>query len=221
MKSELFREEKGAPVSDLKALTDEGEFEGYASVFGEIDDDNDVVVAGAFQESLRRRGPGQIKLLWQHMTSEVIGKWLEVREDRRGLYVKGKLLLGIQRARECYELMREEALDGLSIGFRTIQDEYDGDTGVRRLIEIELREVSLVTFPALEAATVSLVKRGKLPTERDFERWLTRDAGFSSSEAKAIIAKGFKSLQVERDAGLGDIGGLRETVRELSRTLRG
>ncbi|MCG8445908.1 MAG: HK97 family phage prohead protease [Hyphomicrobiales bacterium] len=221
MKSELFREEKGAPVSDLKTLTDEGEFEGYASVFGEVDHDNDIVIAGAFQESLRRRGPGQIKLLWQHMTSEVIGKWLEIREDRRGLYVKGKLLLGIQRARECYELMREEALDGLSIGFRTIDEKLDPDTGARRLVELDLREISLVTFPALETATVSRVKRGHLPTEREFERWLTREAGFMRSEAKVIIAKGFKSLQVERDAEVGDIGGLREAVSELSRTLRG
>lgn len=205
---------------DSKALSEDGTFEGYGSVFGEIDRGGDVMVPGAFTKSLAKRPVERVKMLWQHRTDKIIGKWLEMREDAKGLYVKGKLFLNVQGGREAYEMMKEGALDGLSIGYRTITDEYDRDSGVRRLMEVELLEVSTVTFPMNEAATISLVKGDKLPTEREFERFLMRDAGFTASQAKAIIASGYKSLTAERDAGEGDDEAL-AAIQRLTAALRG
>lgn len=207
---------------DAKQVTDAGEFEGYASVFGEKDQGDDIAVAGCYSDSLARRGPEGIKLLWQHRPDTPIGKWLELREDAKGLYARGKLFLGIQKGRETHELMREGAIDGLSIGYRTLEDMFDRETGVRRLIKLDLREISVVTFPMLESATVSLVKGNQLPTERQFEQFLMRDAGFSAQQAKAIIANGFKSLKGQRDA----TGSEEETIildglSKLAQSMRG
>lgn len=209
---------KAAAVEDVKALAEAGEFEGYASIFGEVDQGRDVIMSGAFRDSLIRRPADRIKMLWQHDREKIIGKWLEIREDNRGLYVKGKLILGLEKGREAHELMMAGALDGLSIGYRTVLDEYDRDTETRRLKEVELREVSLVTFPMLESATVALVKGDTLPTEREFEGWL-RDAGFSRQQSKAIIADGYKSIRSERDAG-GNGGGVVEALQQLAETFR-
>ena len=209
---------KAAAVEDVKALAEAGEFEGYASIFGEVDQGRDVMLSGAFRDSLIKRPADRIKMLWQHDREKIIGKWLEVREDNRGLYVKGKLILGLEKGREAHELMMAGALDGLSIGYRTVLDEYDRDTETRRLKEVELREVSLVTFPMLESATASLVKGETLPTEREFEGWL-RDAGFSRQQSKAIIADGYKSIRSERDAG-GNGDGVAEALRQLAESFR-
>ena len=137
-----------------------GQFEGYASLFNLPDLGKDVVEPGAFSTSLARRGPRGIKLLWQHDPSEPIGQWLVLREDGRGLFVKGRLSLGVARAREILALMRDGAVDGLSIGFRTVKARSDPRTGYRRLIEIDLWEISIVTFPLLPQARVSVVKTG-------------------------------------------------------------
>ncbi|MCF1502186.1 HK97 family phage prohead protease [Afifella sp. H1R] len=215
-KESRFEGHMSAPVElEMKLLSEEGEFEGYGSIFNTVDHGGDIVMPGAFSASIGKRGAAGIKMLFQHDTRDIIGKWLEIREDAKGLYCKGRLFLGIQRGREAYELMREKALDGLSIGFRTIVDQWDREDDVRRLIEVDLREISAVTFPMHEGATVSLVKGDQLPTEREFERWLVRDAGFSARQAKAIVASGYKSLQRERDAGTGDETGLLEAIRGL------
>lgn len=209
---------KAAPIEGVKALSEAGEFEGYASIFGEMDQGRDVVLSGAFRGSLIRRPADRIKMLWQHDREKIIGKWLEVREDSRGLYVKGKLILGLEKAREAHELMQAGALDGLSIGYRTVLDEYDRDTETRRLKEVEIREISLVTFPMLESAMIALVKGDALPSEREFEGWL-RDAGFSRQQSKAIIASGYKSIRSERDAG-GNGGGVIEALQQLAESFR-
>lgn len=209
---------KAAPVEEIKALAEPGEFEGYASIFGEMDQSRDIVISGAFRDSLIKRPAERIKMLWQHDRDKIIGRWSEVREDSRGLYVKGKLILGIEKGREANELMQAGALDGLSIGYRTLVDEYDRDTETRRLKEVELREVSLVTFPMLESAVAALVKGDVTPTEREFEGWL-RDAGFSHRQAKAIIAEGYKSIRSERDAGV-DGQGVAEALHELASVFR-
>ena len=191
---------------DVKLLTEEGEFEGYASTFGDVDNGSDIVMPGAFADTLVRRPAADVKMLFQHNTSCPIGKWLELREDNKGLYAKGKLLRSIEKGREIYELMKESVLDGMSIGFRSLIDEYDRELDVRRLIKVELREISVVTFPMNEHATVSLVKNGNdLPPIRELERWLARDAGLGRKVAKAVIAGEYKSLlSAERDAGTGD-----------------
>ena len=124
----------------------DGHFTGYASLFGVPDLGRDVVVRGAFAESLARRGPGGVRLLWQHDPAEPIGRWLALREDARGLRVEGRLNLAVQRAREVAALMREGGLDGLSIGFRTLSAAPDR-AGYRQLRAVDLWEISLVTFP--------------------------------------------------------------------------
>lgn len=205
---------------DAKALSDDGTFEGYASTFGNIDNGDDIMVAGCFTDSLIKRPIERVKMLWQHRTDQPIGKWLEAREDSKGLWVKGKLFLGVQKGKEAYELMREGAVDGLSIGYRTLEDEFDRELGVRRLKKVDLREVSAVTFPMNEMATVSMVKNGALPTEREFERMLVRDAGFTRSQAKVIITTGYKSLHAERDAGEDDNNGLNAALAKLAGAIR-
>lgn len=137
-----------------------GVFEGYASLFGVVDTGDDMVMAGAFAASLRRRGAAGVKLLWQHRAAEPIGVWREIVEDARGLKVRGRLDLSVARAREALSLMRNGAVDGLSIGFRAVRATTDKSSGVRRLIEIDLWEISLVTFPMLTQARVDDVKRG-------------------------------------------------------------
>src|SRR6185312_5787289 len=112
------------------------EFEGYASLFGVVDGAGDVVARGAFAASLRRRPPSDVRMLYQHFAHEPIGVWREIKEDQRGLYVRGRLTLDVVRAREVRALMKDGAIDGLSIGFRTIRAVRSG--GVRTLAEIEL-----------------------------------------------------------------------------------
>lgn len=145
--------------AELLAVPEAGgdcRIEGYASLFGEGDRGGDVVEAGAFAASLARlRAEGrQVKMLWQHDPAQPIGLWEEVREDARGLRVKGRLLESVARGREAAALLGAGAIDGLSIGYRTIRAGKTAGGG-RRLSELELWEVSLVTFPMLPGARVS------------------------------------------------------------------
>jgi HK97 family phage prohead protease len=164
----------------------------------------DAVAPGAFRNTLsEHRLKGRLPaMLWQHDTAEPIGVWTEMAEDEIGLFVRGRLFIDdIPRARQAHALLRAKGLSGLSIGFRTVRREIDERTGVRRLVEIELFEVSLVTFPALDVARVSDVKasieRGRLPTEREFERTL-RAVGFSRHQARFLVARGYKALVADR-----------------------
>ncbi|MBA8842517.1 hypothetical protein FHW02_000533 [Ochrobactrum sp. RH1CCR137] len=190
----------------------DGSFSGYASVFGLPDLGNDVIERGAFARSLAKGGVSGVRMLWQHDAAEPIGVWTAIREDARGLYVEGRLAKGVARARDALELMRGGGLDGLSIGFRTVKARKDARTGLRHIIEADLWEISVVTFPMLPQARVSSVKAG-LPTIREFERWLTRDAGLSRTAAKTVIAKGFAALAGE---GKGQGRDARLSCRETS-----
>lgn len=143
--------------------------EGYASLFGQVDQGGDVVRAGAYAGSLARRGAGSVKLLWQHDPREPIGVWDEVREDATGLHVRGRLLEGIARGREAAALIAAGAIDGLSIGYRTLRAAKD-EAGRRVLSELELWEVSVVTFPMLEGARLGSAK-GALPGQGRLLRW--------------------------------------------------
>ena len=174
------------PVTQLEA---DGSFHGYASLFGRVDLGRDRVLAGAFKRSLARRGPQGVRMLYQHDPSEVIGHWRTIREDAAGLWVEGVLSPDVARAREVRSLMRSGALDGLSIGFHTVRARKDAATGVREIVEADLWEVSIVTFPMLPDARVTEVKRVGL---RELEAMLRRDAGLSRREAKAALAAGRK-----------------------------
>jgi HK97 family phage prohead protease len=128
-------------------------FEGYASLFGVPDGAGDVVAPGAFAASLRKRPPREVRMLYQHFAHEPIGVWDQIAEDARGLYVRGRLTLDVTRAREVRALIADGALNGLSIGFRTVRARRDA--GMRTLQEIELWEISVVTFPLLRGSTVT------------------------------------------------------------------
>lgn len=135
---------------DSELTLDDGfVIEGYASLFGAKDQGGDVVEKGAYAKSL---GDGRrVKMLWQHDPNEPIGIWDEIREDNRGLFVKGRLLKSVARAREVAALTKAGAIDGLSIGYRTVKS-HKNERGLRCLSEVELWEVSLVTFPMLPEA---------------------------------------------------------------------
>jgi uncharacterized protein len=186
-------------------LTEEGTFAGYASLFGRVDLGNDRVAAGAFRDALAKRGVKGVRMLFQHDPNEVIGTWLDIREDATGLMVHGKINTEVARGREVLELIRDGALDGLSIGFKTVNASQDRKTGVRTILQADLWEISIVTFPMLPEARVSEVKAGRpteppLPSIREFEHWLTRDARLTRGQARSVIAKGFAATKRERDA---------------------
>lgn len=146
----------------VSAVEPDGSFCGYASLFGKVDLGKDVVERGAFSASLRARGAPGIRMLYQHDPNEPIGSWTEIREDARGLFVRGRLTREVARAREVLSLMRAGALDGLSIGFRAVRTRREAAGGVRRILEADLWEISVVTFPMLPGARVEAVK-GRRP----------------------------------------------------------
>lgn len=141
----------------LSALTESGEagrIRGYASRFGETDQSGDVVAPGAFEASLARlKAAGRsIKFLWQHDPAQPIGVWHQVAENKSGLWVSGEVLTDLRLGREAAILMKAGAIDGLSIGYRVVRAEQNRETGGRTLLEVDLWEVSLVTFPMLSSA---------------------------------------------------------------------
>lgn len=140
---------------EVKALGEEGSFEGYGSIFGNLDSYGDVVTKGAFLKSIKEKG-NKIKLLWQHKSDQPIGVWESIEEDEKGLKMKGRLLLSVQQGREAWELLKAGALSGLSIGYQTVKEDYKD--GIRYLKEIRLLETSIVTFPANTEANVTTVK---------------------------------------------------------------
>ena len=159
-------EHKFRRFSDDLALGQDLGIAGYASFFGAADQGGDIVEPGAYAASLARLAAEgrQVKMLWQHDPAQPIGLWDEVREDGRGLFVKGRLLDSVARAREAAELIRAGAIDGLSIGYRTRRATKDSK-GQRHLHELELWEVSLVTFPMLPSARLGA--KGDAPDPQD------------------------------------------------------
>jgi uncharacterized protein len=156
VKSGTAPERKFQAATPGVTLQGETVVQGYASVFGRRDQGGDVVAPGAYAASLSTLlAKGQsVKMLWQHDPTEPIGLWDEVREDATGLWVKGRILTDVGRGREAAALLAAGAIDGLSIGYRTVRAERDGK-GQRHLYELDLWEVSLVTFPMQSEARVA------------------------------------------------------------------
>jgi HK97 family phage prohead protease len=153
-----MREQRKVSVPlEIKSIEPDGRFAGYASVFDMTDNQRDRVLRGAFRETLKGR-VREVKLLWQHDQAEPIGVFTQMFEDQHGLYVEGRLLMQVARAREAYALLKEGVLSGLSIGYSPLRYSTEPDTGVRLLHRVALWEVSLVTFPANEASRVNVVK---------------------------------------------------------------
>lgn len=218
----LLTKTSGAPL-EVKAVGESGEIEGYGSVFHNVDSYGEVVMPGAFIDSLaaaKRRG-AKVKMLWQHRPDQPIGVWDDLAEDAKGLYVRGRLLVEQSpRAREAHGLLKEGALDGLSIGYTLDQARAHPDRpGVQQLLKVNLREVSVVTFQANERARVDAVKHllasGSLPTVREFEEFL-REAGFSKSLATAIAARATPCLRGDPD---GEALSAAEFARRLASAL--
>lgn len=147
----------------------EGRFAGYASVFGRLDDGGDIVMPGAFRKSLGLRGRHRIKMLFQHDPKEPVGTWDTIREDDHGLWVEGRLVQDVPRADALRRLIAKGAVDGLSIGFRTVKSTRASREGHRRLWEVDLWEISIVTFPMMDLARIA---PGKLPVNSRLERSL-------------------------------------------------
>jgi HK97 family phage prohead protease len=180
---------------EVKALDDAGTFEGYASVFGNIDNGGDKVMPGAFVEGLgsaRQKGR-TVKMLWQHDPDQPIGVWDDLAEDAKGLWGKGRLVMEVPKAREVHALMKAGAIGGLSIGYRTKESAPEGN--VRLLKKLDLFEISVVTMPMNERAKVTSIKADGLEditeklragdrlTEREFET-LAKGLGLSNSQAE-------------------------------------
>jgi len=186
---------------DVKQVSDQGGFEGYASVANKVDHGGDMVTPGAFRGCIDRYATkGRMpKMLWQHDPTKVIGVWEAWAEDDKGLYMKGRLLTELQLAKETHVLMKNNAIDGLSIGYRTLDADYSGPDGrVRVLKELDVLEVSVVTFPMNEAATVTAVKH--LQSKGDVERVL-REAGVPGTFAKLVALYGFDEAKARTESG--------------------
>lgn len=171
----------------VKAFGADGMFSGYGSVFDQRDAHDEIVAAGAFRRSLAQwQTQGRMPaMLWMHDTTLPVGVWLNLSEDHNGLAVQGRLALRTQRGMEAYELLKMGALSGLSIGYRVAAARVDATRKLRTLLDVDLFEISLVTFPANEAARITQVK-APLPPLLLQER-LARAAAERLQEAAAAL----------------------------------
>ncbi len=188
----------------LKEISEKGEIAGYGSVFNVKDRGGDVVEEGAFAKSIAeyKSGSKSLPILWQHSPDEPIGVWKSIKEDSHGLYLEGQLAMKTVKGFEARELLEMKAITGLSIGYSIKDAEYDKQKEAYMLKELDLWEVSLVTFPMNQEARIDAVKNilaaGRTPTEREFEQFLLK-SGLSKSEAKIIISSGYKKFKNHRD----------------------
>jgi len=204
--------------SEIKANENQdGTFEGYGSVFNNTDLGNDVIKSGAFTKSLAERGNKGVKLLYQHKSDMPIGVFDEIVEDSHGLYVKGRLALKTQAGQEAYELLKMGALDGLSIGFRVNPKEvsYDKRKNQRIIKEVDLMEISLVTFPMNPKATVRQIK-GEEISIREWENGMRDAFNLSRSEAK-VAAKAVNLAFTQRDVDVN--AEVVEAIKQLTLTI--
>lgn len=195
----------------VKDLSEDGTFEGYGSIFGNVDSYGEKVMPGAFAESLTRhqREGSNVLMLWQHNPNEPIGVWEDLAEDAKGLWGKGRLILTVQRAREIYELLKAKAIRGLSIGYREVETAPDGN--IRLLKKLDLYEISPVSFPANRRARVDAVKSERMEEFarrlrdgdpmpiKEFEDIL-REAGVPKAMAVQIASVGYaKAIRSESE----------------------
>jgi HK97 family phage prohead protease len=200
----------------LKSDEEEGTFTGYASIFGNKDLGGDVVEQGAFVRSLRNRRAKKVKMLWQHKTDMPIGVYDKISEDGDGLKVSGRLALGTQGGRDAYELLKMGAIDGLSIGYKAdpAKQHYDDRKRKRHLKEVDLMEISLVTFPMNPKATIQAVK-GIDRTIRDWEKFLREEGNLTRSESKIVAKAVNNSLKNQWDVDSEDNKPLVSSIRDL------
>lgn len=210
---------------EIKAVQEDGFFSGYASVFGNMDSYGDIVEKGAFAETLSNwQAKNKLPpVLWNHKTDEPIGVYTLMREDDRGLYVEGKLLVAeVQRAKEIHALMKAGAVDGMSIGYSTLDYRMDTENDIRYLTRVKLWENSIVTFPANDLSRIDAVKAalhdGQLPTLPEFEKFL-REAGFSKTQATAIAGHGLRQLLSDSEVETAKSTNQTEAMKSISSAL--
>jgi len=189
---------------DIKSYHDEdGErkFSGYANTFDHKDRAGDITQKGAFTKSIKQHITNGTKplMLMHHDHARPVGVWEKLVEDAKGLYVEGRLTKGVRDADEAYALLKDGALNSMSIGYKVLDEEYDRNKGAYLLHEVSLFEISLVSIPANEQSTVISVKSDDGVDTRALEKHL-RDVGLSRREAKAILSKGLSGLSPQRDA---------------------
>lgn len=200
-------------------------FEGYASTFGNVDRVGDYLVKGAFGNDIKAKN---IPILWNHDSNQVLGGYKSLKEDEKGLFVKGELNLGVTKAVEARALMKAGHLRHMSIGYATLDDEWDPELRARALKKVNLFEVSLTAIPAnLKAGITDVKNSGKLMTVREFEGFL-RDAGLSANEAKCVVSRGYSQLLREKTESelfseeavkslVGSVSGLTDFLKELNK----
>lgn len=206
-------------LCSLKFASDDstGEFEGYASVFNSVDQVGDTILPGAFERSLRRKNRPAMFINHDH-GSIPVGDWLELREDDRGLFGRGVIDLNHRDGPSLYSAMKRGAMNGLSIGFLMGQKDFEIAEGGGRVIKnVDLKEVSVVTFPCEDKARVSAVKAEDFDFYdlKSCEAWLRESAGFSRAAATALVSRILKYGQSESAASDG------ESLRDVIKTIRG
>jgi HK97 family phage prohead protease len=207
---------------DIKGIDEEGVFSGYASTFGNEDLGGDIVQKGAFTKTLTK-GADSVLMFYQHDSAEIIGEFTELKEDDKGLFFKGRLFINdIKRAQETHFLMKKNKLKAVSIGYRIEAKGHDSE-GRRLLKQIDLKEISVVTFPMNEMATIDSVKSVEEMTEREFEKSLRDVADLSKTQAKALMSGGYSAMldltrdvsKSERKQEGSDLSELLSYLREL------
>ncbi|MEZ7179809.1 HK97 family phage prohead protease, partial [Pseudomonas mosselii] len=181
----------------------QGVFEGYASVFGVVDSDGDIIEPGAFAQVLKTQSRA-VAMFFNHRRNEIpVGKWLELAEDSKGLHVRGELTPGNPQSEALKAAMMHGTVGGMSVGFSASkQDVTSIATGYSFRNVARLTEISVCTFPANESATVSTLKGMEtIESIRDAENWLRESAGLSKSEAQAFIARIKSAVRSESEGG--------------------
>ncbi len=204
--------------ANFKAGSADGQFSGYGSVFGVKDSYGEVVVKGAFVDSLAKleRNSRTLPVLWQHKTDTPIGNWATLAEDDVGLAGDGQLWLAeAPQAPLAYKGMQTKSITGLSIGYYVKEytiSEVDDDDWLITLTALDLVEISVVTSPANDEARVEVVKsklaRGEMPALAEVEKYL-REAGFSRSQATQIVSRGMKDVRSESEGTTAVLTALR------------
>lgn len=182
--------------AEFKFDSKTGLISGYASTFNGVDSYGDTIVRGAFEDTLQNRDR-PVRMRWNHF-GPVIGKWIEMRENQRGLFVKGELTPGHSVAEDVKASLSHGAIDGLSIGFFVKEYEMDEDKGRRTIKKADLVEISVVEEPADLGAKVTQIKSAieQAKSLSDFETVL-RDAGLSRSAATLLVSRMKAVLQGE------------------------
>lgn len=188
---------------EVKELKDDGSFTGYASVFNVEDEGSDIVLRGAFTQTLAELKAKNrvVPMLWSHDPRTPLGFYPELREDNTGLYCEGKFTAGVAKADETRALMKAGVINGLSIGFQTKKyeiDDTDPNSRKRKLVEVKLFEISVVTFPMLDVARATDVKSISEMEPREIER-LFKESGLSGKDAKLAVSVVVQKLLGQRD----------------------